>query len=80
MNVEDMGKGLAGALPHLEKAGILSDPPHRIAGRLLGLGNPEMDAGIPKWAWALVGLIAGGAVVYVYGDDLRRWVGQRRSE
>lgn len=70
----DLEAGLraAGALaPIIEKSG---QSPLALAGRILGLGTEEMKAGIPKWAWAGVGLVAGATVIWVWGDEIKGWV------
>ena len=67
MNPFDVARGLE---PILQRTG---DSPMQFAGRLLGLGAEQQRLGVPKWGWLGVGLVAGGAVVWVYGDDMRRW-------
>lgn len=48
--------------------------PLKIAGRAMGLGDAEMRAGIPSWAWVLFALGAGAVVGIKYGPALtRRW-------
>ncbi len=66
---------MRGIEPILERTG---DTPGQFAGRLLGLGAEQQQAGIPKWAWLGVGLIAGGAVVWTFGDDMKRFAGSMR--
>lgn len=46
--------------------------PGAIVGRILGLGEDEMDSGIPGWAWAGIGFLAGAAVMYVAHDKVKR--------
>ncbi len=72
LNPFDVAKSME---PILERTG---DTPVQFAGRLLGLGAEEQRAGVPKWGMLGVGLIAGGALVWVFGDDLRRWGGSLR--
>lgn len=67
LNPFDVAKGLEPILQHT------GDSPVQFAGRLLGLGAAEQRAGVPSWGVLGVGLIAGGALVWVFGDDLRRW-------
>jgi hypothetical protein len=66
---------LRGIEPILERTG---DTPMRFAGRILGLGTEQQRAGVPKWAWLGVGLIGGAAVVWVYGEDIKRFAGSLR--
>jgi len=58
-----------------EAAQRSGESPVALAGRLVGLGAAEQRAGVPKWAWLGVGLVAGGALMWVFGDDLRRRLG-----
>lgn len=46
--------------------------PLKIAGRAVGLGDAEMRAGIPTWAWVLLALGAGTVVGIKYGPALTR--------
>lgn len=68
----DSGLRAVGALaPILQKSG---QSPFALAGRLFGLGQDEMKAGVPKWAWAGVGLVLGATVIWVWGDEIKGWV------
>jgi hypothetical protein len=74
----DLEAGLraVGALaPLVQKSG---QSPLALAGRLFGLGEAEMNAGIPKWAWAAVGLVAGATVMWVWSDEIKGWVKRGR--
>lgn len=53
--------------------------PVAIAGRIVGLGQAEMDAGIPKWAWAGIGLILGASVMYVARPHIESALSRARS-
>lgn len=45
--------------------------PLKLAGRAVGLGDAEMAAGIPTWAWVVLA-VGGGIVVGIkYGPGLR---------
>lgn len=57
--------------PWLSKVG----GPLGFAGRVCGLGQEEMQAGIPAWAWALGGFAVGAAVMYVAAPSIRAAVG-----
>lgn len=49
--------------------------PLRVVGRIAGLGNAEMDAGVPAWGWALlsfgVGVFVGAQYWPRIQDQLR---------
>lgn len=62
-----------GLEPLLQRTG---DTPAEFAGRLLGFGQAEMRAGVPKWAWFGVGMVAGATFMLLYGDRVRRFVGR----
>lgn len=47
-----------------------------VAKRLAGLGADEIDAGIPGWAYALIGLGAGAALTYVFRNKIEEVVGR----
>lgn len=66
---------IRGVEPILERTG---DTPGQFAGRLLGLGVDQQRAGVPKWAWFGVGLMAGGALVWTFRDDVQRLAGSLR--
>lgn len=53
-------------------AALRIDPnPLKLAGRSVGLGTAEMNAGIPTWAWIVLA-VGGGLVVGIkYGPTLR---------
>jgi hypothetical protein len=46
--------------------------PVGLAGKIVGLGQSEMKAGVPWWAWLGIGIMAGGIVTYSYRDRLER--------
>jgi len=62
--------------PILERTG---DTPGSLAARLVGFGTAEYRAGLPKWGWFAVGLVAGGAAMFVYGDRIRSFVKNRKG-
>jgi hypothetical protein len=49
--------------------------PLKIVGRTLGLGDAEMRAGVPTWAWVTLALGAGAFVGVKYGPGLMKKVG-----
>lgn len=71
MDLETLGKAYGALAPVLEKSG---QSPLALAGRIIGLGQEEMKAGIPKWGWAAVGIAAGATLMWVWGDNLKAWV------
>lgn len=48
--------------------------PLGLVGRIAGLGEDELDAGIPGWAWFGIGALAGGALVYLLREKIERVV------
>lgn len=44
--------------------------PLGLVGRAVGLGGDELDAGVPKWAWFGVGIVAGGIAMYFLRDRI----------
>lgn len=45
--------------------------PMGIIGRLAGMGQDEVEAGVPGWAWFGIGLVAGAAVMYSLHDKAK---------
>lgn len=57
-------------------AALRIDPnPLKLAGRAIGLGDAEMQAGVPTWAWVLLALGAGAVVGVKYGPVLTKKLG-----
>ncbi len=46
--------------------------PLKLAGRAVGLGDAEMKAGVPTWAWILLALGAGAVVGIKYGHHVTK--------
>lgn len=46
--------------------------PLGLAGKLVGIGKEEMEAGIPWWSWLGVGMLAGGILAYSFRGRLER--------
>ena len=44
-------------------------------GRVVGLGADEMEAGVPGWAWFLIGVAAGVAAGYLAHDPVKERLG-----
>lgn len=49
--------------------------PLKLVGRAVGLGDAEMKAGIPAWAWVVLALGAGAVVGIKYGHHVTRRFG-----
>jgi hypothetical protein len=49
--------------------------PLGLVGRICGLGQDELESGIPGWAWFGMGVVAGGAAVYLMRDRIEKVVG-----
>lgn len=49
--------------------------PGRILGRAVGLGDLEMDVGVPAWAWFLMGLASGAVAAYALHERIERVIG-----
>jgi hypothetical protein len=59
------------AAPHIRGAINSIGGPKALVGRFLGFGAPEMEAGVPGWAWLVIGAAAGGIAV---------WMGREKIE
>lgn len=46
--------------------------PAGLAGKIIGLGQDEIEAGIPWWSWCAVGVLAGGMIAYAARHKLER--------
>lgn len=46
--------------------------PLGLAGKIIGLGQDEVEAGIPWWAWLGVGALVGGVATYALRSKLER--------
>jgi hypothetical protein len=59
-------------LEKIAGAAMRIDPnPLKLAGRAVGLGDAEMAAGVPTWAWVVLALGAGAVVGIKYGPGIR---------
>jgi len=43
-----------------------------VAGHIVGMGEGEVRAGVPAWAWLLIGAAAGGIGVWLTRDRLEK--------
>lgn len=58
----------------LRKSG---DTPVTFAGRLVGLGQLEQRAGVPKWAWLGIGTVAGATLMWVFRPTISEFLRRR---
>jgi hypothetical protein len=58
------------AAPYVKSAVDAIGGPKAILGRLLGFGQDEMDVGVPKWAWFVMGIAAGGVAVWQFRYEI----------
>lgn len=77
MDPDMLGQIAAGLIPVVADR-TKGKSPVALAGRVLGMGEAEMKAGVPKWAWAGVGIVAGVTVMWVFGDKIKAVVGRKR--
>ncbi len=60
-------------LEKIAGAALRIDPnPARLAGRVLGLGTDEANAGIPTWAWITLAASFGTFSYMAYRTDKKR--------
>lgn len=50
--------------------------PFGVVGRAAGLGQEELTAGVPPWAWVAVGAVAGLTVGYGMRKSIERIIGR----
>jgi len=63
-----------GAARTAQAAGPLVDAmggPLGLVGRAVGLSPDELEAGIPGWAWAFTGVVAGAVIGYLLHDKIQ---------
>lgn len=48
--------------------------PVGVIGKLVGLGQEEVEAGVPWWGWLGVGAITGGLLVFTFRNKLEQIV------
>jgi len=48
--------------------------PVGVVGRAIGLGQAELEAGIPWWGWLGVGVVVGGVLTYAARDKIQQIV------
>ena len=56
----------------VDTAQRLERNPVALAGRFAGLSGPETRSGVPGWAWLLVAVGVGAAVMYRFAPAIRR--------
>lgn len=49
--------------------------PVGLAGKIIGLGLDEIEAGVPRWTWFTLGAMAGGFVAYKLHGKIQRLTG-----
>lgn len=62
------------AAPHMRGAISAIGGPKGLVGRLLGFGADEMEAGVPGWAWLILGAAGGGLGVWYLRERIERLV------
>lgn len=72
--VEYQMKQFSGALGAANAAMGAAGGPLGVVGRVIGLGQDEIQVGIPKWAWFGLGIVAGGLAVYLLRDRIETLV------
>jgi len=48
--------------------------PLGLVGRVVGFGEDEIRAGVPRWAWFGIGFVVGGVVMYSLHDKAKALV------
>jgi hypothetical protein len=48
--------------------------PVGLAGKIIGLGEDQVKAGIPGWGWAGIGFVLGAVVAYALHGKIERMV------
>ena len=56
--------------PMMDRAG----GPLGLIGRAVGMGGDELAAGVPKWAWFGIGIMAGAAGMYFVKDRVEAFI------
>jgi len=59
------------AMPAMERYG----GPMALAGKLLGLSQDELKAGVPWWGWTAIGVGTGAVVTYLLREKIEKVVG-----
>lgn len=49
--------------------------PLGLVGRVCGMGQDEIEAGVPGWAWFGIGVMVGGAAVYLMRERIEKVIG-----
>lgn len=67
-----------GAYQQAQNVGKMADRyggPMGLAGKIIGLGTDEMEAGVPWWSWLLIGTMVGGATTFALRKKIERVTG-----
>lgn len=72
MTVQGAAAAAEAVGPVLDKLG----GPKGVVGRAIGMGEAEVKAGIPPWAWFGVGLMVGAGAVWALRGKITKVVGQ----
>lgn len=59
-----------GAIPVVKGSG-----PMGLAGKIIGLGESELQVGLPWWSWLALGTVGGVALGYIYKEKIQRVIG-----
>lgn len=78
MNPRTAARAAVAAAPHMRGMLASIGGPKAIVGRLLGFGEAEMAAGVPGWAWFMIGAGAGAVGMYFGKDRVQNLLGARR--
>jgi hypothetical protein len=62
------------AAPHVRGALDAIGGPRGLMGRAFGFGPDELEAGVPWWAWLLIGGAAGGVAVWFTREKIERLI------
>lgn len=65
----DVSQAVAAA-PHIRRAVDSIGGPKAVFGRILGFGQSEMKAGVPAWAWLIIGAVGGGIAVWHFRYEI----------
>ena len=59
--------------PHVQRAVGAVGGLRGVAYRVIGFGQAEMEAGVPKWAWFVLGAAVGAVGVWVGKERILDW-------
>jgi hypothetical protein len=61
-------------LPMVKNTADTMGGPFGVLGKVIGLGEAEVKAGIPYWGWAGIGFVLGAMAAYALKDKIERLV------